>query len=71
MHKRNKNIDCSNLLVKNKRHFIPHLYLVLKQGGDHQWRRHHAARGTRAPHFYKWLGKGGGTVEELLITTMQ
>ena len=26
------------------------------------------ARGARAPHFSRWLGTGGGTVEERLIT---
>ena len=24
-----------------------------------QWRRHHGARGARAPHFSEWLGTGG------------
>ena len=37
-----------------------------------QWRRNHGARGARAPHvlphFSRWLGTGGGTVEERLIT---
>ena len=32
-----------------------------------QWRRHHGARGARAPHFSEWLGTGGGTVEERLL----
>ena len=27
--------------------------------------------GGTCPHFYEWLGTGGGTVEERLITTVQ
>jgi len=43
------------------------LKILLIQIIHPQWRRLHGARGACAPHFYKWLCTGGGTVSRRTV----